>query len=366
MIYPLLTTGLIWLLVGINGSGLDRWWPAPTGLIERVFPTVVLFTAGYLYWLSFKSNHRSPRLYRLGAFISLLLWPAALAAVTTPENAGVGIGAIITVAFAVVVISRSDIGTVAGVMVFALIQALTSLLFLVDINEPDMLFIIAWPLFYIIAILWLFVTYCISIFASGFIRNVVNNSAKKCPKDPPGEYAIIWLCLLFLTYLLTYLSAGFSRWLPEVSGGIIVFLVILPLCNAFFDWLSIGIAQRVLQRAVADDAQTPWAAENWWIYLMLFTPLVPAIAHGVIAVASVIAWPGDKRLKQMAGWLEHRAATGSFSPNADVDALARYLSWGQYIPWVALGTLGVLAGLLLTFLIASLPWLVLSVLSLLR
>lgn len=191
MIYPLLTTGLIWLLVGINGSGLDRWWPAPTGLIERVFPTVVLFTAGYLYWLSFKSNHRSPRLYRLGAFISLLLWPAALAAVTTPENAGVGIGAIITVAFAVVVISRSDIGTVAGVMVFALIQALTSLLFLVDINEPDMLFIIAWPLFYIIAILWLFVTYCISIFASGLIRNIVNNSVKKCPEDPPGEYTII-------------------------------------------------------------------------------------------------------------------------------------------------------------------------------
>lgn len=77
---------------------------------------------------------------------------------------------------------------------------------------------------------------------------------------------MIWVLLIWFGYsvflLITIASAVY--WLPleDVQVVFLVFLAALPLLNAFWDWLSLGISRGLLS-AIALGKQTGWHALGW-------------------------------------------------------------------------------------------------------
>lgn len=91
--------------------------------------------------------------------------------------------------------------------------------------------------------------------------------------------AFAWLILT--TFVITISTAGFNQ-LAIAGGG-----------KAFVD----------LTRIFTSVFNKPLDAENWWIYSMLLSTLVPTLRHLVIAGISVILWIHEHWLLWMnQGW----------------------------------------------------------------
>ena len=419
--YPFACAGVVWMVTGGQLPGLMGWWPPYAELLYRLYPAVLMLTA-ILFYTQSQKNHWAVyfplRLISSGLFFS---WILAVFPLNIWVNERLGGGFLVIMPILVAIFASKMIMSVASGMVLSIASVLW-VVFWGDhaysgiLNTRASFFPFADIMMVMIYIFpfWLLFSFVIAV----LIRRAYNNAETDDAETGPAKYKQLWLLwfLLVVSYCVIGVNAGSYGWLPSLGSGIIIFMVILPLCNALFDWLAIGVAQRLLQRAVADDParlwhqlrrhglcaaglmlgsaaamavmllllngiaiagrgttqfdllevwrhllQAPWAAENWWLYLMLSTTLLPVIAHAVIVTVSVFTWPGKARMQQMAGWLDHRLTTGHFAPDADIDALARYLSWGQYIPWIVFGILGLIAGVLFTFAVFSLPWLAMTV-----
>ncbi|SDF90106.1 hypothetical protein SAMN05216241_10383 [Limimonas halophila] len=150
----------------------------------------------------------------------------------------------------------------------------------------------------------------------------------------------------------------------ESGRSLLVFLAALPLINSVADWLSLGLTRHLLSRAggtwsslgngvvdalaaviflgvlavavtaglqglnalaLASGAEaalidvagvlqrvreTPGDPAVWWVYIMLFSTLLPSFAHAVVAAAAVVtvalpgSWRDWQRKKLAAGFTE--------------------------------------------------------------
>lgn len=157
--------------------------------------------------------------------------------------------------------------------------------------------------------------------------------------------SIPWLILLLSVFLISYFSSVLD--LKNESRSIIVFLGILPLLNVVFDWFSLGVTRFLLRKTNNDNAyyrpylngfidaiaaiiilillaicitstlqfmnilayaggasqpmidlpgviktmrERPGDPAVWWVYIMLFSTLLPSFAHAVIASGHVVTW----------------------------------------------------------------------------
>ena len=164
-----------------------------------------------------------------------------------------------------------------------------------------------------------------------------------------------WVFYISVLLLLSYFSGplGFN----DNSRSLLVFLATLPLINVVFDWLSLGVTRHLLQKtleginpiwnslldllaaiiilialaittiaflqlmnilAIAGGAKEPminlanilqtlrarpWDVSVWWIYIILFSTLLPTFVHAMIATGHLVTMGIPKNMLE-----KHRKA----------------------------------------------------------
>ena len=193
-----------------------------------------------------------------------------------------------------------------------------------------------------------------------------------------------WLGLAVACLVIPFMFAGWPSWIPGFNGAFIIFLALLPLTNAVFDWLSSGATRWLLrfglgfsrrwlglplfildlvlalvllcgltaalwlvlaivnlaalagggteqfdlnslvQRLAAD----PWQPDLLWVHLMIYSTLLPTVLHAAWALVSLRAFPyGPADLERYADVLERADAQESKRI-----AVINYLAFWQYAP----------------------------------
>ncbi len=205
-----------------------------------------------------------------------------------------------------------------------------------------------------------------------------------------GYLGLFWrLYVLFCMALLlamVWALARFGSWseVDEQARGLFIFLGVLPFINGLFDWVSYGVTFGFLKRGMAKGGAWPFLfgildlafalmaffalglalggsilALNWlagaeifslaalidgirntpeaygWVYLMLFSTLLPTVLHFCLALVSCQAWLAHvPRLRTLT---ERCIDTAQ---NSTLSALGAALLVGGLwvlIPWLAVG-----------------------------
>jgi hypothetical protein len=114
----------------------------------------------------------------------------------------------------------------------------------------------------------------------GFTRALLRRG---CERNAPSP---LWLGLLDL-----------------LIGVVLMFLLAATLILTLqtVDWIAPGNDGRGLvnvPRRLVRLAQEPLATENWWIYLTLFTTLLPSALNGIIGMCSLASWFHSKARRE--------------------------------------------------------------------
>ena len=219
-------------------------------------------------------------------------------------------------------------------------------------------------------------------------------------------YVLFWALFILLCLALPGWLAVFPRW--STSGPLLLFLGLLTLLNAPFDWLSLGLTRGLLRCGLELHGPWPWALalvdavlavlsiallalvmvlgvqwfddlavhaggkailnlpallagletapgepEYWWVYALLLSTLIPSVVNLCVASTSWLrAWPWLSRwvLQQ----LPDPAAPQAIADNTRyVTALVLTAQWGLGAA-LALCWQGALGWLLLAVLMPAL------------
>jgi ABC-type multidrug transport system fused ATPase/permease subunit len=166
-----------------------------------------------------------------------------------------------------------------------------------------------------------------------------------------------WLFFVGMVLLTAWLAVDISTGDSRLVWVVLVFMAMLPLLNAFCDWLSIGVTRSLLATTLQQKGRgavwrsgldlllavlslgllslaataflqalnllaaaggggevfdldglifklrhQPWDRELWWVYFTLFSTLLPTFVHGFVGVWSLLGftWPAKKRQQYIA------------------------------------------------------------------
>lgn len=196
-----------------------------------------------------------------------------------------------------------------------------------------------------------------------------------------------WVFLVILTVTGVVVM---GRWGAgnEVSNALLVFFAALPLVNAVLDWGSIGITRLLLRRAASSESiavrvglgvadavialmalivltvamvgavrglnalhlgaggtapladigavldrihADPGNPAVWWVYVTLFSTLLPSVLHLIAALAWVLTPRLFRKTRQAVG-LALRRGDGYQNP-LDAEKLARQMAWLEIAKW---------------------------------
>jgi hypothetical protein len=230
-----------------------------------------------------------------------------------------------------------------------------------------------------------------------------------------GRLLLLWtLAALLIVIVLSGLIGGFPRW--DIAGPILLFLVLLTLVNGPFDWITLGLTRALLRRGlelggwwplafglidlfvaaavmaalsvtvllsvqmfghfamlgggrpVLDvsqvlgalaDPQRRSAPEFWWLYVMLFSTLIPSVVNVAVGALSILrGFPG------LHAWLARRMPVGKAIPNSERMWMAPALTLQMMLS--AMLGIGAVLGLLWMILIWELPFIGQNLISMLQ
>jgi hypothetical protein len=110
--------------------------------------------------------------------------------------------------------------------------------------------------------------------------------------------------LSFYALVMMIVCFGDASWLPHFrdwnsSGGLLLFLGLLTLINAPFDWASLGLTRALLRRGLE--------LGGWWPYLLaLVDALAAALIIALLAITMVIGVQTFDRLAEHSGGVDAR------------------------------------------------------------
>jgi hypothetical protein len=133
----------------------------------------------------------------------------------------------------------------------------------------------------------------VAVLSVAFAANLLRNRAIPSPSQD------IFLTLLFPTIILACFSA--ARMLSELRvwfllGPLLLFLGLLPLLNAPFDWASLGLARALLRRGLE--------LGGWWPYaLALVDASLAAVLIAALALTMVVGVQAFDAVAALSGGL---------------------------------------------------------------
>lgn len=397
--YPIASLLLVWAVSDVNTSGIPGLLADDARDIARV--VAVLGVAMFAYGIRQVGTSSG---WRLGAW-----WGVAgagfLSFAVTEEVAIDGVGAFGVAFFSIGVAAGVGTAVVPGVGTVALVGGGGGALAV----AVAVAYSVADSVAVAVAVAVIFAILYLSHFLS---RDRSERARAKCALTVFGVLAaLVASGAAVLGPVLTL--GGEAR---PMSLGLLVFIGALPLLNAVFDWGSLGLTRHLLRRTLRADRfrralkygamdagaavlilgalavavvagltclnalamaggwpeplidvagrldrlrEAPGDPSVWWIYLVLFSTLLPSVVHIVIALAALVTvqWPpawndwyerhltlenlafGPYRYK-MAAYLTFRQAAEFGLPVAALIAVFALLTaYGIVIPQIAQGLL---------------------------
>jgi len=239
VIYPFAMIILFWAITGnaAQFGQIQLWSDEESGL--RVF-VVGLMVVVFFSWINF-SRLRRPRSISLLAINFAVIYAFLVAIFFT-------FGGFILAFSSVIILAL----IVAGVFAYA--GALSSLFALVFIIAFVGAGIFTSSLAFACAFAFISAVYAVIFFES---------TSKKVRSLVVSDISVVTIWIGYSSVSLALIGLGLS-WLPlnDIDAFFLIFFVALPLLNAFWDWLSLGISRGLLT-AIALGKQTGWHALLW-------------------------------------------------------------------------------------------------------
>lgn len=313
-IYPFFSLLITWLASGQSTSGVVELLPEQEQVWRRAVFAGCVCSSTYLYKRSFASSGWRGLAYAIASFAFGYIGAVAVA----PRG---GFAVTLAVAFTVAITSSLALAGAAAITVAAA-------------------FIVAGGFARAIAAV------------TGAIAGVAAIVFVQPRMTRGGRKSLFYILFLLLALCFSALTVSHPGWFQskniEAFHFTLVFLVLLPLINSIFDWLSLA-ATRALLKSMAEREETPalqvaWNAlvglflgvlllaglavtitaglqtvnlfsqshggpeyidlagllhrlrgnpadpAVWWVYLTLFSTMLPTVFHAAIASASFVTW----------------------------------------------------------------------------
>lgn len=260
LLYPILTIFLIWGISGHVGpaekalglpEGVDGWQ-------RHVAVLLLPFAIAFGYWRSTHRTKRKPSVWRGVAFagasggVFAFAFTIALSGVLAFPSSSGGVAVAVAVSTAV---STGFVGTVAVVSAIACTTAIAS-----TASRNEFVSMI------VVLSINAAVIFVLVVVVSAFSQSSKNNSV----------YQIFLTTFFAITtaycFVAPYWLSPDRTW--NVAGPLLLFLGLLTLINAPFDWLSLGLTRALLRRGLE--------LKGWW-------PLGLALLDAALAVLIVAA-----------------------------------------------------------------------------
>lgn len=325
LIYPIASLYMFWVITGRNTSGIPRLLPEDVSDLGRVIVLLVLPASTALY----VKGMRTVGLRGVAIFAGTSAAAGAVAVVVVAAFA-LALALVLALAVAVAVAN-----TVTGVGVLAAAAAAFTASASAGVVGATSLSVLAKAIAYPVA------------FASASTGTRLIYFVYKSASSHGWLrlfYLLHWLALVAVLVATLWWTAGQDLTAQKIASiaSLIVFLGLLPLVNVVFDWLSLGATRFFLRRAkqspfplantildfvvglalivplalaitatlqavnlitaaggatqawvdvphiLATIRQNPTDVAVWWIYVTLFSTLLPTLAHFVIASGSLV------------------------------------------------------------------------------
>ena len=378
LIYPIAMIFTVWTMSGhVGPAEASLGLPSKTDWWRRALTLISLVAMAVCYAHLLRSENARNILLR-GA----LVFVAGIAMIYF-----VGIGGIVA------------LGAVLGEGIWAVsVLAIGTLASTIIFSESSLFSIIIVTIFSVAAIFLIF--------------HIYNRSAKR---DRLGLLLLSWTSIVFVITALSPMWAA-SHFFWVLAGPALLFLVLLTLVNAPFDWITLGLTRALLRRglelggwwplafglidlfaaaavvaalsvaalwsvqlfghftalgsgepvleveqvlkALADPVQRT-APEYWWLYAMLFSTLIPSIVNVALGALSIMRGIPGLHIA-----LARRMKVGKAVLESDRLWMAPLLTL-QAILSIAIGTV-VMLGLLWAILAWELPLMGLNLVAMLQ
>lgn len=317
-IYPFASLFLVWIAIGENTSGIEKLLHNEAPVMERVLSTIFICICLYLIHKSVVSSGWRKSTYLL--------------AIPVFAGAGALVGAVagvVAVAVSLAIVAVTVVaGTVASVSAFTVLAAVSGV------------FGVA------VTLAVVFTTFATVV----AIYPILSRHELK------GIFYLFYLPLILALLAIVISHPHWLSGIKEAHGFTFVFLLLLPLINSVFDWLSLAatrwLLKKMAQRGDAPALQVVWNAALgvilgllllaglavavtagvqtvnllsqsnggpqyvdltgllhrlrhnpadpavWWVYATLFSTMLPTVAHAAVASASFVTWRLPKSWKQ--------------------------------------------------------------------
>jgi hypothetical protein len=278
LIYPIATIFVIWVVSGHVGPAEKALGLIPgvhSGYRAIVVAALGLLTFAYSPWLQ---SPRWKRLIRAIGFIAF--FNAVLVAGCNP----------VVVTMGAVVVFNAVVFTFAGAFVFGLVITIGSAAASAHVAvEPSFITVVL----------------MVAVFSGSVVLGAIFDASndEAITHKQQGLFLALFLPVIFLVCLVApILLASNENW--GTTGSILLFLGLLTLLNAPFDWASLGLTRALLRRGLE--------LRGWWPLILAF--LDAALAIVIIALLALTMVIGVQAFDELAGAWRRRKGCGAAPP----------------------------------------------------